>query len=95
MNYQLKPYLYYKAAYLQFQESHKNEQLKGVGLSNDAWIKSIQEIHSAEMTKKNSELRDIALAQQSDKKASNLVSKFYVIDQSLTRTVIHYIICFI
>ena len=36
------------------------------------------------MTKNNSELRDIASARQSEKKASNLVSKFYVIDQSLT-----------
>ena len=66
-----------------------------MGLDNDARIKEIQEINSAYMTKNNSELSDIALAWQSDKKASNLVSEFYVIDQSLTRTVIHYIICFI
>ena len=35
------------------------------------------------MTRKNSELKDIASYRQSDKKASNLVSKFCVIDQSL------------
>ena len=38
------------------------------------------------MTKKNSEMRDMASTWQSDKKASNLVSIFYVIDKSLTHT---------
>ena len=38
------------------------------------------------MTKNNSELSDIVLARQYDKKASNLMSTFYIIDQSLTRT---------
>ena len=38
------------------------------------------------MTRKNSELKDIASYRQSDKKASNLVSTFYVIDKYLTRT---------
>ena len=38
------------------------------------------------MTKKNSDLRDIASARQYDKKAPNLVSIFYVIDKSLTST---------
>ena len=85
MNSQLQQEIYDKAADLQFQESHNNEQLKEVGQANEAWIKSIQEIHSSEMTKKNSELRDIASTRQSDKKGSNLVSTFYVIDQYLTR----------
>ena len=55
-------------------------------LANDARIKAIQEINYAEMTKKNYYLRDIALTWKYDKKASNLVSTFYVIDQSLTHT---------
>ena len=55
-------------------------------LANDARIKAIQEINYAEMTKKNYYLRDIALTWKYDKKASNLVSTFYVIDQSLTCT---------
>ena len=38
------------------------------------------------MPKKNSELRDIALAWQSNKGESNLVSTFYIIDQYLTHT---------
>ena len=71
---------------MKFQESHNNEQLKCVNLANDSRIKEIQEIHSAYMTKNNSELSDIALARQSDKKASNPVSTFYVIYQYLTRT---------
>ena len=86
MNSQLQQYLYNKAIELKFQESHKNEQLKDVVLDNDARIKEIQEIHSAYMTKNNSELSNIALAWQYDKKASNPVSIFCVIDQSLTRT---------
>ena len=39
------------------------------------------------MIQKNSELRYIASDWQSDKNASNLVNKFYVIDQYLTRTI--------
>ena len=57
-----------------------------MGLVKNARIKAIQEIHSTEMTKKDFDLRDIALAQQSDKKASNLVSILYLIDKSLNRT---------
>ena len=68
MNPQLQRDLYYKASELHFQESHNNEQLKKVGLANDACIREIQEINSAEMTRNNSELRDIALAWQSDKR---------------------------
>ena len=49
MNYQLQQDLYDKAAELNFQESHNNEQLKEVVLANDAWIKSIQEINSDDM----------------------------------------------
>ena len=71
---------------MQFQESHNNEQLKEVGLDNSARIKVIQEIHSAEMTKNNSELRDITSDRQSNKKASNPVITFYIIDNSLTHT---------
>ena len=67
MNSQLQQDLYNKSEELQFQESHNNEQLNKVGLANDAWIKSIQEIHSAEMTKRNSDLRYIAWAWKSDK----------------------------
>ena len=79
MNYQLHQDLYDKAAELQFQESHNNEQFKEVGLANNSRIKAIQEIYSSGMNKRNPELRHIASARQSDKKASNLVSKFYVI----------------
>ena len=57
-----------------------------MGLDDNARIKKIQEIHSDYMTKNNSELSDIALAWQSDKKASNPVSTFYVIYQYLTST---------
>ena len=53
-----------------------------MGLDNESRIKAIQEIHYAEITKKNSDLRDIALARKYDKKASNMVSS---IDQYLTR----------
>ena len=49
INSQLQRYLYYKAEELQFQESHKNEQLKEVVLANDARIKAIQEINSDDM----------------------------------------------
>ena len=38
------------------------------------------------MTKKNSELRDIVLGCESDKKVSHMVSTLYVIDQYLTST---------
>ena len=69
MNYELQRYLYYKTAELQFQDSHNNELLKEVGLSNDARIKAIQEIHSAEMTNMNSKLRYIASSRKPDKKA--------------------------
>ena len=86
MNSQLQRYLYKKAAELQFQESHNNEQLKEVVIANDARIKTIHKINYADMTKKNSDLRDITSDRQSDTKASNLVSTFYVIDQYLTRT---------
>ena len=86
MNYQLQQDLYYKALEMKFQESHNNEQLKEVGLDNESWIKVIQEIQSAAITKKNSELRDIALDPQSDKNSSNPVSTFYVIYQYLTST---------
>ena len=86
MKYQLQQYLYDKATELQFQESHNNKHLKEMGLYTDSQVKVIQEINSAETTKNNSELREIASARQSDKKASNLVSTFYVIDKSLTRT---------
>ena len=54
-----------------------------MGLDNYARIKEIQEIHSTEIIKKNSELRYIVSVCQSDKKASNLVSTFSL---SLTRT---------
>ena len=67
MNSQLQRYLYDKAEELQFQESHKNEQLKEVGLANNAQIKEIQERHSDKITKKNSNLRDIASDRKSDK----------------------------
>ena len=50
MNYQLQRDLYKNLAELQFQESHKNEQLKEVGLANDNRIKEIQEIHYADTT---------------------------------------------
>ena len=99
MNSQMQRYLYEQAAELQFQGSHNNEQLKEVGLANDARIKAIQDIHSAEMTKNNSELRDIASARQSDKKASNPVSTFYVILNSYHllhfSSAIHFLICYI
>ena len=62
MNFQLHRDLYKKAEELQFQESHNNEQFKEVGLANDARIKAIKNIDSAEMTKKNSEMRDIVSA---------------------------------
>ena len=55
-------------------------------LANEDRIKTIQEKHSAATPKKNSDLRDIVSARHYDKKVSNLVSKFYVIDPSLTRT---------
>ena len=83
MNSQLQQDLYEKASELHFQELYNNEQLTEVLIANDTRIKSIQDIHSAEMTKQNSELRDITSAWQSDKNASNLVSTFYVIDQIL------------
>ena len=72
--------LYEKSVELQFQESHNNEKLKEVGIANDAWLKAIQEIQYADVTKENSDLRDIASARQSDKKTSNLVRTFYFID---------------
>ena len=99
MNSQLQRYLYNKSAELQFQESHNNEQLKEVGLANDARIKPIQEIHYNETTKNYSELRDIASAWQSDKKASNLVSTFLFIFNSYHflhfSSAINFIICYI
>ena len=61
------------------------KRVNEVGLANDSRIKAIQKIHFIDMTKNNSELSDIALARQSDKKESNLVSEFYIIYQSLTR----------
>ena len=79
MNSQLQWYIYNQAAELQFQDSYNNEQLKGVSIANDARIKAIQEIHYNDMTKKNSDLKDIASAQKSDKKVSNLVITVYVI----------------
>ena len=57
-----------------------------MGLDNNTRIKEIQEIYCDYITKNNFELSDIALSRQSDKKASNLMSTFYIIDPSLTRT---------